>query len=202
MSSTIVYPQGGKSFTLIANESIAVFSKAACQVYRTVGYPNVPNSTTLIGTVTNGQTVFGPYTSGATITVQPGATQALVEVGIAPSVQEVTSRWATNGAPNALNATGSLTALMMLGGIITSTTAAAVTATIPTGATLDAAADFDIGDKFQWSVINTGAANDFTLDPASQHTVVGVVAVQELTSVLFETRKTAAATYVTYRIGG
>lgn len=200
MSSTIVFPQGSKQVAVGAAESIAVYSKSPCQVWRVVGYPQFPNQRSLLGTVNNGETVFGPYTAGATIVVEPGAAQALYEVGVAPRVIEVTSNWAANGAPNALNATGALTSAMMLGGIITSTTAAAVTATIPAGTVLDAAADFDIGDEIIWSVINTGAANDFTLDPAAQHTVIGVVAVQELTQATFRTRKTASGTFVTYRL--
>lgn len=201
MSSTVVYAQGSKTVTLAANESIAVYAKSACQVYRSTGYPQFPTQSALIGTVTDGQTVFGPYTSGAVITVSPGASNAMYEVGLAPNVIEVTSGWTTNAAPGTLNATGTLTAALIQGRIVTSSTAAAVTATLDTGSVMDTAGDFAIGDEFIWSVINTGGANAFTVTAAlSGHTVVGAGAVANTTSGTFLTRKTAANTFVTYRI--
>jgi len=198
MSSTIVYPNGSKSVTVGANESIAVYSKSACQVLRSLGYPNVPAQVSLLGTVTDGSTTFGPYTSGATIIINPGASPALYEVGLSPAVVEATSRLVIGSAPNALNATGTLTAAMLLGNIVTSSTGAAVAATLDTGAVMDTAADLAIGDTIAWSVINTGG-NTFTVTASSGHTIVGVAAVVTVTSARFETRKTAAATYVTYR---
>lgn len=104
------------------------------------------------------------------------------------------------GAPGALNATGALTAALILGGLVTSTTAAAVTATLPTGAVMDAAVKIEIGDAIEWSAINTGS-NAFTVTAAaSGHTVVGAGAVAANTSGRFLTRKTAADTFVTYRL--
>lgn len=199
MSSSIVYPQGNKSVTLTANEYIAVYSKAPCQVFRRTGYPQLPTQDVLLGTVSDGQTVFGPYTTGATIIIAPGASQAMYETGLSPKVMEVSSRWAFNAAPNALNSTGTLTAAMILGGIVTSSTAAGVTATVDTGAVMDTAADFVIGDKVQWAVINTGP-NTFTVTTDTNHTLIGTMTVLTNVSAVFETRKTAAATYVTYRL--
>lgn len=103
------------------------------------------------------------------------------------------------GAPGALNATGALTAALILGGLVTSTTASAVTATLPTGAVMDAAVQIEIDDAIEWSAINTGS-NAFTVTAAaSGHTVVGEGAVAAGTSGRFLTRKTAANTFVTYR---
>jgi len=90
---------------------------------------------------------------------------------------------------------------MILDGIVTSSTAAAVTATLDTGAVMDDATTMAIGDSFDWSAINTGGSNAFTVTPAaSGHTVVGAGAVDANTSGSFRTRKTAADTFVTYRI--
>jgi hypothetical protein len=88
----------------------------------------------------------------------------------------------------------------MSAGIVTSTTAAAVTGTLPTGAVLDASSSFQIGDSFDWKVINTGATNAFTVAAATGHTIVGSATVALSTSARFRTAKTAAATFVTYRI--
>jgi hypothetical protein len=66
---------------------------------------------------------------------------------------------------------------------------------------MDAANTFAIGDVFFWSAINTGATNAFTVTAAaSGHTVVGAGAVALSTSGRFMTRKSAAATFITYRV--
>jgi hypothetical protein len=103
-------------------------------------------------------------------------------------------------APNAVNATATLTAAQLLAGIITSTTAAAVNGTLPTGTLLDAADNLAIDDAFEWVVINTGAANAFTIAGDTGHTIVGNAAVALSSSGRFLTRKTAANTFVTYRV--
>lgn len=90
------------------------------------------------------------------------------------------------------------TAAMITGGIVTSTTASGVTATLDTGAAMDAAMDADIGDCWEWSVINTGGTNSLTVTASSGHTVVGDGVCVTATSCRYLTVKTAAATYVTY----
>lgn len=198
-ANQIVYPQGSKEVTLSANESIAVQSVGKAQVYRRLGYPNFPNSDSLLGEVNNTETVFGPYTSGATIIIKAGASQAAYETGTAPVV--LAQRQAqSQGAPVALNATGSITAAALLGGIVTSTTAAAVAGSVPTGAVLDAAAEgWQIGQSVDWTVIDTGA-NAFTVTADTGHTLVGNMVVAAGSTGQFRTRKTAAATYITYGV--
>jgi hypothetical protein len=199
MSSLVVGPLGNVTVTVPAAGSIAVFTKGSTQVSQIVGYPNHPDTLSLLGTVTNGQTVFGPYASGAQIRIDCGALPTAYEVGAAPLVEDVLA-WQIQNAPVALDATGALTAAAVLGGIVTSTTAAAVAGTVPTGTVMDAATNLQIGDSFDWSVIATGA-NAFTVTAAAGHTLVGTAVVATVTSGHFRTRKTAAATYVTYRIG-
>ena len=103
------------------------------------------------------------------------------------------------GAPGVLDATGALTAEMILSGIVTSA-AATVAGTVPTGTVMDAAFDLEIGESVDWSVIKVGA-NNFTVTAATGHTLVGSGVVATTTSGLFRSRKTAANTFVTYRIG-
>jgi hypothetical protein len=107
---------------------------------------------------------------------------------------------AVQSAPGTLNATGTLTAALILGGIVTSTTASAVTATLDTGAVMDAVTDMAADDGFLWAAINTGGSNAFTVTASSGHTIVGAGAVTASTSGRFLTRKTAADTFVTYRL--
>ena len=70
-ANQIVYPQGSKEITLAANESIAVQSVGKAQVFRKLGYPNFPDTKSLLGTVSNTETVFGPYTSGRRSSLRP-----------------------------------------------------------------------------------------------------------------------------------
>lgn len=202
MSSNVIYLQGGLGvdITIPSGEKIAVFTKDKAQVYQITGYPNLPSSKSLLTEVSNGQYVSSAFSSGATVRINAGASEVLYQVGTDPVITELKGQRLQDD-PGVLNATGALTSAMILAGIVTSTTAAAVTATLPTGAVLDAAGEFAVGDSFDWSAINTGA-NAFTVTAAaSGHTVVGVGAVATVTSGLFRTRKTAAETFVTYRIG-
>ena len=193
-----VYEQGRVLVTIAAAESIAVATLGVATVSRVVGSPNRVDTITVQGVVNNSQTVFGPFASGATILIEAGAAPVLYETGTTPVVQ---SLYASNiqAAPVALDATGPITTTGMLGGIVTSTTAAAVAGTLPTGTVMDLASEFAVNDSFDWSVIATGA-NAFTVTAAAGHTIVGVAVVATVTSGRFRTRKTAANTFVTYRI--
>lgn len=198
MSYNIVYPQGTATVTIPAGESIAVYTKGVAQVSRNVGYPNVPSTLTLLATLENGQSVYGSYASGAQIVIEAGAAPVLYEVGAAPIVKANYGE-RTQGDPVAVNVTGAVSAAAIMGGIVTSTTGAAVAGTIPTGTVMDAAGEWAIGDSIDWSVINTGG-NTFTVTADTGHTIVGNAAVTTATSGKFRTRKTAANTFVTYRM--
>ena len=197
--SQIIYQQGNATVVVPAAESVAIYTKDEAVVYQLAEYPDRPDTKAKLGTVSNTQTVFGPYAAGTTLVIDGGAANTLYEVGVAPVVQDLYASQ-LQAAPVALNATGAVTATAILGGIVTSTTAAAVAGTVPTGTVLDAASEFAIGDSFDWSVIATGA-NAFTVTAAAGHTLVGTAVVATVTSGLFRTRKTAANTFVTYRIG-
>jgi len=193
-----IYEQGRATITIAAAESIAVATLGIATVSRVVGFPNRVDTITLQGVVNNGQTVFGPFASGAVILIEAGAAPVLYETGTTPVVQSLYASQ-IQATPVALDATGPITTTGMLGGLITSTTAAAVAGTLPTGTVMDLASEFAVNDSFDWSVIATGA-NAFTVTAAAGHTIVGVAAVATVTSGRFRTRKTAANTFVTYRL--
>lgn len=203
MTTSVVYLQGRAEVVIPAGSSIAVLSISDVAVSRKIGYPNHPDSLSLLGivnqNVVSGQSVFGPYASGATIVLEASAAWANYEVGVAPVVQSFYGG-KPQSTPPALDATGALTAAMILAGLMTSSTAAAVAGTVPTGTVMDQASQFTIGDSFDWSIINTGP-NAFTVTAAAGHTLIGTAVVATVTSGQFRTRKTAAATFVTYRIG-
>lgn len=195
-----IYENGKVKLTIAANESVAVatYGSSYASVQRVLGYPNHPDAISDLGIVQNGQTVFGPYTSGATIIINAGGDPVYYETGVAPVVKWYYAAH-LQPTPVAVDTTGAVSAAAILGGIVTSTTAAAVAGTIPTGTVMDAAAEWAVNDSIDWSVIVTGA-NTFTVTAASGHTIVGAAAVATATSGRFRTRKTAANTFVTYRL--
>ena len=137
------------------------------------------------------------FASGAVIEVTGGArAQVYYAVGSDAGIPE----FLTQPAPIALNATGTISAAMLMNGLVTSTTAAAVTATLVTGTLFDAASSFAVNDYVDWSAINTGGTNAFTVTASTGHTIVGTAAVAANTSGRFRTVKTAANTFVTYRL--
>ena len=103
--------------------------------------------------------------------------------------------------PVAVNTTATLTVANLKNGIITSTTAAAVTMTLPTGTDTEAGfSGIYTNMTFEWSVINTGATNAVTVSGNTGHTLTGSGAVAASTAGRFASRRTAANTFVTYRL--
>lgn len=212
--TTYVSAYGTSSeITIPANESIAVYSLDEAQVFRVVGTPNYPNSNSLLGTVGGAQTVFGPYSTGATIIIVAGGTPALYEVGTAPIVQQLINAQ-VQVTPTAKTTAVTLTAAELLTGIITATqsSGATVAYTLPTGTLLDLASQFAVNSSFDWHIINlsAAAADTVTLTAGTDHTIVGVPIIQSAHSTTggsgsgngsrWRSRKTAANTFVTYRI--
>ena len=103
-------------------------------------------------------------------------------------------------APAAVNATATLTVANLKAGIITSTSAAATDMTLPTGTDTQAGFSGTYDNfTFEWSVINTGPSLVRVL-AATAHTIVGSGSVATGTSGRFASRRTAANTFVTYRL--
>jgi len=197
--TNIVYPNGNVTLSVAASDKVAISSDGPATLSQVVGYPNVPATKDLITTITSGRYTTSAFSAAATVIVEAGESPVFYEVGTDAIVQKGAGA-VYQGTPGVLNATGAVTAAMIFAGIVTSTTAAAVAGTIPTGAVMDAAGTFAIGDAFDWSVITTGA-NAFTVTAAaSGHTVVGNMVVAAGKAGLFRTRKTAADTFVTYSL--
>jgi hypothetical protein len=206
---------GGRvSVTLTATQKIAVASQGLVNVYRTSGFVNYPDNTTLIGTVINGQTVFGTFTGGATIVIDAGGgLSCQYEIGTDPNVKQWRMQNGIQPTPTAKTVAVTLTAAELLTGIITGTHAAGATQayTLPTGTLMDAATQFDTNEYFDWTLINlsAAAADTITVTAGSGHTVEGTMICQSAHSstglihgnaLQLRTRKTAANTFVSYRI--
>jgi hypothetical protein len=184
--------------TVAALDRVALVSRSAFTIYQQVGTPNFPNAWTILASVaadTEHRTAV--FAAGAVLRIEAGPSEVLYAAGTGAVITELIGQ-RYQPAPGVLDATGALTAAMMTAGIVTSA-AAAVTGTLPTGTVLDAAVDMEIGESFDWSIIKVGA-NNFTVADAATHTVVGALVVATATSGQFRTRKTAANTFVTYRL--
>lgn len=203
--SNIVAPNGRATVIVPAGESIAVFTQGQAQVSRTLGFPNYPDQTTLIGTVTNGQTVFGSYASGATIVVESvSAIPVLYEVGTVPVVQQWRLSQAVQVAPANIADGGSMAFAPadILSGIVTATPTAGRNIQLPTGAAMELASEFLVNDSIDWSLITLAAFALTITQGTSGHTIVGAAATGATSgsAARFRTRKTAVDTFVTYRL--
>jgi len=194
----IIYSQGTATVTVPANQKIAIFTNGSAVVRKTVGYPNIPNIDSVLTTVVNGLYTSPVFTAATTLIIDNNSAVTRYSIGTAPIIDEKSS-FQIQLTPTALNATGNLTVAAILGGIVTSTSAAAVTATLSTGTLFEAGTLLSIGDSVNWSIINTGP-NPVTVTASTGHTLVGTAAVATLTSGSFRTLKTAVNTYITYRM--
>jgi hypothetical protein len=108
----------------------------------------------------------------------------------------------TQVTPTAKTGAATLTAAELATGIITyNGTASALT--MPLGADLDAAfSSMKVNSSFDFFIINIGGTNAATVTANTGVTLVGVAAVSANTAANWRVRKTAAATYVAYRVAG
>lgn len=197
MADTVVGPQGTSTISVAASAKVATYGTVEYQVFQVVGYPNYPSTYNLLFQGTGAYT-SSAFSAAGTVVVMAGGSAVSVSTGTA-AVPGVVRQLPVQGTPGTLNATGTLTAALILGQVVTSTTAAAVVATLDTGTVMDAAISMSAGDSFDWSVVNTGA-NAFTVTASTGHTVTGAGAVSGGTSGRFRTYKSASATFVTIRL--
>lgn len=108
----------------------------------------------------------------------------------------------TQVTPTAKTAAATLTAAELATGIITYT-GAAVALTVPLGSDLDSAfPSMKTNSCFDFYIINIGGTNAATVTANTGCTLVGTAAVAAATSCQWRVRKTAASTYVFYRVAG
>jgi len=198
--SNLLFGNGMVELDVAASDKIAVFSCSPVKIYKLLSFAKFPAEWALLKDLAaDTEYTSAAFSIATRVRIEAGPADVLYQAGTGPVIVERRGL-AGQGAPTALNATGTLTAAAILSGLVTSTSAAAVAATLDTGAIVDAAVEMDVGESFDWSVINTGP-NTFTVTAAaSGHTVVGSGDVATATSGRFRTRKTAADTFITYRL--
>jgi len=202
MSYNVVFAQGTVTVTVPAGEKIAVQAYSPALVFQEVGFPNFPDSQDLLTTVDNTTYVSGAFTNATSVTIQAGASGALYAVGVAPAITD-DGNWQLQGAPANIADGASMiaTAAEVLTGIVTATPTTARSIQLPTGANLDLATEWAIGQSFDFSVI-TLAAFVLTITVNTGVTIVGAATTAATAGATsrFRVRKTAADTFIVYRI--
>jgi hypothetical protein len=202
MSYQVIFTQGTAVVTVPAGEKIAVQAFSPASVFQEVGFPNFPDSQDLLTVVENTTYVSPAFTNATIVTIQAGASGANYAVGTAPTISN-NGNWQPQPAPANIADGGSMaaTAANLLTSIITATPTASRDIQLPTGAALDAATEWAIADSFDFSVI-TLAAFALTLTVNTGVTIVGGPATGAASGAAarFRIRKTAADTFVVYRI--
>lgn len=209
--SMLIPPNGLARVILASGERIATYSREPIRVWRLVGSPNLVDDLDLLSAVP-ADTEFRSAAfagNGATIVIEAGEAEALYAVGVTAVITENIGRRA-QPTPTAMTVTANITPAGLLSGLIIGTHAAGATQTytLPAGATLDAAVDMAIDESVDWALINASAAAPDTITVAqagADHTIVGAAVVVSANgapanTAMYRTRKTAADTFVTYRL--
>ena len=204
MSYNVVFAQGTVTVAVPAGEKIAVQAYSPASVFQEVGFPQFPEANDLLTVVNNTTYVSSAFTNATNVIIQAGASGAYYSVGVAPEISN-NGNWQPQGAPANIADGASMiaTAANVLTGIVTATPTQARDIQLPTGANLDLATQWAVGDSFDFSVI-TLAAFALTLTVNTGITAIVGSAATGATSgsvARFRLRKTAADTFTAYRIG-
>jgi len=215
MAKQYIFENGCALVSIPASSKLAVYSVTPCKIYKKNEYANYPSTWDLLATTTEGVEYVSAVLSASVATevrIEPGAGGAIYDVATVPSAYLADDTY-KQGAPTAKTTAVTLTIAELLTRIITATHTAGATQayTLPTGTLADAGAGIQIDEAFDWSLINLSAAavDTVTLTAGTDHTIVGNPIVQSAhastggvygNSATFRTRKTAANTFVTYRI--
>lgn len=212
-----VGPNGTVTVDVPASQYINVWARGSGQpakLYENTGGPanNEPNryvlSATNGGLITNQEVTFGPYTTTTTVQVRNGPGYCRYSVGalaaIVPVVLPEPIVAETQQAPVTKTTTATALTTDLMAKIVswTQSSGATETYTLPTGTLADAAAGLSIDQCFDWVLINLSSTGGSTVTVAAGtgHTIVGNALVAISASGRFRTRKTAANTFITYRI--
>lgn len=202
MSYQVIFTQGTATVTVPAGQKIAVQAFSPASVFQQVGFPNFPDSQDLLTVVENTTYVSPAFTNATIVTIQAGASGAFYSTGTAPTIGN-DGNWQSQPAPANIADGGSMvmTAAELLTSIVTATPTASRNIQLPTAADLEAATVFVVNDSFDFSVV-TLAAFALTLTVNTGVTIVGSPATGagSGSAARFRIRKTAASTFVVYRI--
>jgi hypothetical protein len=202
MSYQVIFTQGTAVVTVPAGQKIAVQAFSPANVFQEVGFPNFPDSQDLLAVVENTTYVSPAFTNATIVTIQAGASGAFYSTGTAPTIGN-DGNWQSQPAPANIADGGSMvmTAAELLTSIVTATPTTGRNIQLPTAADLEAATAFAVNDSFDFSII-TLAAFALTITVNTGVTIVGSAATGAGAGAAarYRIRKTAASTFVVYRI--
>ena len=203
MSYNTIFAQGTVTVTVAAGEKIAVQAYSPASVFQEVGFPNFPEAQDLLTVVRDNATyVSGAFTNATSVTIAAGASGAFYATGVAPQISN-NGNWQPQPAPANIADGGSMiaTAADVLTSIITATPTASRNIQLPLGTDLELATEWAVNDSFDFSLI-TLAAFALTITVNTGVTIVGSAATGagSGSAARFRIRKTAANTFVVYRI--
>ena len=208
----IVYPNGSKNVTVAALDKITASSAGPFTVSKIVGYPNHPDTLVLLDSVDAEPYAYtsAAFSAETVVVIEPGPAQ--VEYWTGTDVLE-SLLIVEQPAPTAMTGAATITVGALATALITGTqsSGATVAYTLPTGTVLDAGLDLTVGQGFDFRILNlsSAAADTITLTANTGITIVGVAIVQSVhastggitgATGTFRIRKTAANTFVCYRI--
>jgi len=204
MSYQVIFTQGTATVAVPAGEKIAIQSLTPANVFQEVGFPNFPEALDLLTVVDNTTYVSSAFTNATNVVIQASASGVYYSVGVAPDISN-NGNWQPQPAPSNIADGGSMimTAAELLTGIVTSTITQNRNLQLPTGTNLDLATEWAIGDSFDFTIMTLGAFI-LTLTVNTDVTIVGsaVTAATAGSAARFRLRKTAANTFIVYRISG
>jgi hypothetical protein len=195
---------------IAAADRVAVLSRTPFTVFQRVGLPAMPDSWTVLQEVPADTEYRTPaFANGATLRIEAGEAEVLYAEGVTAVITERIGQREQN-TPTAMTVDADITPAGLLSGLIIGTHAAGATQTytLPTGALMDAAVEMAIGESIDWALINASVAAADTITVAAAatgHTLVGAAVVVSANGApantgMYRTRKTAADTFITYRI--
>lgn len=177
------------STTIDATNNIGFWAQNAQPAV--TGKTSIGFQSTLNVPTTSGATTWGLYLSGNAWNLTNGP---LIQTDVA---------WINAPAPTAKTTSVTLTGAELKAQIISVTGAGGINLTLPTGTNIDAAftsipSTTNIG--FDFSVINTSTGSATMVVNTGVTSLAGSLVVATLTSATFRLRRTAANTYVLYRL--
>jgi hypothetical protein len=204
MSYNVIFSEGTATVAVPAGEKIAVQAYSSASVFQEVGFPNFPEAQDLLTVVSNNDTyVSSAFTNATNVTIQAGASGAYYAIGTAPTISN-NGNWQPQSAPANIADGGSMiaTAADLLTGIVTATPTTTRSIQLPLATNIELGTEFAVGDSFDFSVI-TLAAFALTITVNTGVTIVGSAATAATSgaSARFRLRKTAANTFIVYRVG-
>lgn len=160
--SGIVYSNGSAEVAVAASSKLTLQSDSVVNIYKLVGYPNLPSTWDLFATVNPGDLYLSAAVSAATtFRIDASESKVYYNTGATPVLRNK-KLFQQPAATAEADGAQAVTAEQMIGGICVFTVTTGRTLTTPTGAAITSAcpSDLAVGDAFEFHVITVGTGAD------------------------------------------